>query len=93
MNFFVNNEGKSQMNSCVHVTDTRNKHHLHRPDTSFSYFQKSALCAGIRIFNISPCNLTSLKNEKAECKVVLRRYINTQPFYFVNEGLVCKGDA
>lgn len=72
MNFIVNNEGKSQMSSCVHITDTRNKHHLYRPDTIFSCFQNSTVYAGITVFIISPCNLTSLKNEKAESKLVLR---------------------
>jgi len=72
MNFIVNNEGKSQMSSCIHITDTRNKHHLYRPDTIFSCFEKSTACAGITIFNISPYNITSHKNEKAESKLVLR---------------------
>jgi hypothetical protein len=81
------------MNSWVDITDTRNKHCLYRPDTNSSCFQKSTVSAGITVFNISPCNLTSLKNEKAESKLVLRWNLNTQPFYFVNEGLVCKVDA
>lgn len=72
MNFIVNSEGKSQMNSCVHITDTRNKHHLYRPDATSSCFQKSTVCASITICNISACNLTSLRNEKAESKLILR---------------------
>jgi hypothetical protein len=33
--------------------------------------------AEIKIFNSLPCRLTSLKNEKAEFEVALRRYLNT----------------
>jgi hypothetical protein len=93
MNFVVNNEGKSQTKSSIHSTSTRNKHHLHRADASFSCFQKSTFHTGIRIFNSLPCNVTSLKNEKAEFTVALRRYVSTQSFDFVNECLVCKDDA
>jgi hypothetical protein len=43
-------------------------------------FQKSAFYSGIRIFNSLPHSLTNLKNEKAQFKVALRRYLNAHSF-------------
>jgi hypothetical protein len=38
---------------------------------TFSYFQKSAYYAGMKIFNSLPSNLRSLMNKKAQLKVSL----------------------
>jgi len=41
MNFIINNQGNFQTNSSTHNSNnTRNKHHLHRPNASLSCFQK-----------------------------------------------------
>ena len=53
---------------------------------------KSTFCAGIRIFNSWPCNLTFLKNEKTKFKVALKKYLNTHCLYSVDEFCMCKGD-
>jgi IS1 family transposase len=89
MNFFVNNQEQFQTNASVHSINTRNKHHLHRPVANLSCLQKSAFYSGIRIFNSLPRSLTNLKNEKAQCKVALRRYLNAHSFYSVDEFLMC----
>jgi IS1 family transposase len=89
MNFFVNNQENFQTNSSVHCIKTRNKHHLYRPIANLSCFQKSVFYSGIRIFNSLPRSLTNLKNEKAQFKVALRRYLNADSFYSVDEFLVC----
>jgi len=64
MSFFIGNQENIQTNSSVHNINTRNKHHFHRPIANLSYFQKSASYSGIRIFNILPRSIRSLKNEK-----------------------------
>jgi hypothetical protein len=76
MNFFVNNQENFQINSSVHSINTRNKHRLHIPIANLSCFQKSAFYSSIRIFSSLPYSVTNLKNEKAQCKVALRRYLN-----------------
>jgi hypothetical protein len=38
-----------------------------------------------RIFNSLPCNIKTLKNEKAQFKAALRRYLNAHCFYSVDE--------
>jgi hypothetical protein len=85
MNFILNNQENFQTNSSVHSIDTRNKHHLHRPNANQSCFQKSTFSASIRIFNRLPLSLISLKNEKTKFKVALRKYLNTHSFYSVDE--------
>jgi len=51
INFFINNQENFQMSSSTHNINTRNKHHLHRPNATKSCFQKSTIYAGIKIFN------------------------------------------
>jgi hypothetical protein len=89
MNFFVNNQETFQVDSLVHNVNTRNKHHLRRPIANLLCFQKSAFYSGIRIFNSLPCSHINLKNEKAQFKVTLRRYLNAHSFYSVDEFLMC----
>jgi hypothetical protein len=89
MNFFVNNQENFQTNSSAHSINTRNKHHLHRPSANLSCFQKSAFYSGIRISNSLPYSVTNLKNEKAQFKVALRRYLNAHSFYSVDGFLTC----
>jgi IS1 family transposase len=50
MNFLVNNKEHFQKNSAIHSVNSRNRDHLHRPTANLSCFQKSAYCAGIKIF-------------------------------------------
>jgi hypothetical protein len=69
----------------IHSINTRNKHHLHRPIANLSCFQKSTFYSSIRIFNSLPCNIKNLKNEKAQFKAALRRYLNVHSFYSVDE--------
>jgi hypothetical protein len=64
MNFILNNQVHFQTNSSIHSIDTKNKHHLHRPNANLSCFQKSTFYTGIRIFSRLPLSLISPKNEK-----------------------------
>jgi hypothetical protein len=83
------NQENFQTNSAVHSINTRNKHHLHRPIANLSCLQKSAFYSSIRIFNRLPYSVTDLKNEKVQFKVALRRYLNAQSFYSIDEFLMC----
>jgi len=89
MNFSINNQENFQTNVSIHINNTRNKHHLHRPNAKLPCFQKSAFYAGNKIFNHLPCSLTILKNKKAKFKAVLRKHLNTHSFYSVDELLMC----
>jgi len=79
--FLIGNQETFQTNSSVHSINTRNKHHLHRPVANLSCFQKGATYSGIRIFNNSPQNITSLKNEKPQLKEALKNFLYTHYFY------------
>jgi IS1 family transposase len=60
----INNLEHFQTNSAIHCVNTRNKHHLHRPNADLTCFQKSTYYSGIKIFNNLPASLKSLVNEK-----------------------------
>jgi hypothetical protein len=90
--FFIGNEEKFQTNSSVHNIDTRNKHHLHRPVANLSCFQKGASYCGIGIFNSLPRSITSLKNEKTQFIVALKKFLNAHCFYCVDEFFTCTDD-
>jgi hypothetical protein len=62
LNLILNNEETFQTNLEIHNINTRNKHHLHRPNAKLSSLQKSAYCAGIGIFNTLPLFLSVLMN-------------------------------
>ena len=50
ISFIINIHEIFQTNSSIHNINTSNKHHLHRPSTNQSCFQKSTFYAGIKIF-------------------------------------------
>jgi hypothetical protein len=86
-------EGEKKKKKSIHNINTRNKHHLHRPNAKLSSFQKSTFYAGIKIFNSLPCSLIILKNEKAKFKLALRKYLNTHSFHSVDTFFfVCTDD-
>jgi hypothetical protein len=81
MSFFIGNQENFQTNSSVHSINTRNKHHLHRPIANLSCFHKGASYSRIRIFNSLPRSITSLKNEKTQFKVTLKKILNADSFF------------
>ena len=90
INFIINNQEIFQTNSSIHNIYTRNKHHLHKPNSKLSCFQKSTFYAGTKIFNSLPYSVTILNNEKAKFKATLRKYLQTQSFYSADEFFMCK---
>jgi IS1 family transposase len=64
MNFFISNQENFKTSLSIHNTNTRNKHHLHRPNANLSCFKKSTLYVGIKIFNSLQRSLRILKKEK-----------------------------
>jgi hypothetical protein len=90
LNFVINNLGHFQTNSATHCVNTRNKHHLHRPTSKLTCFQKSTYNSGIKISNNLPASLKSLMNEKAGFNIALKQYLNTHLFYSVDEFLLPK---
>jgi hypothetical protein len=56
INLIRKNQVHFQTNADVHSVNTRNKHHLHRPTTNLSPFQKSAYYAGTK-FSVNSVDL------------------------------------
>jgi hypothetical protein len=78
MIFVAKNQEHFQTNSATHNVNKRNTDHPHRPIVNLSSFQKNAYYSGIKIFNSLSSSLKSLMNKKAQFKVALKRYLNTQ---------------
>jgi hypothetical protein len=93
MDFVVNNQEHFQTNSAIHSVNTTNMDYLHRTTANLSCFQKSAYCAGIKIFNSLPSNLRSLMNKQTQFKGALKRYLNIHSFYPAEEFLTFKNDS
>jgi len=53
--------------------------------TNLSCFQRRTFYASIKIFNILLHSLKILKHDKAKFKAALRKYLNTQHFYSVDD--------
>ena len=70
--------------------NTKNKRHLHRPNTTISCFQKCILYAGSKIFNSLSDSLTVLKNEKTKFKAILRQYSKAHSACSVDDAFICK---
>ena len=66
MSFITNNQDFFFSNSSMHNINTRNNHHLHRPNANLSCFRKSTFYAGIKIFNSLAPSVTILRNDKAK---------------------------
>ena len=81
-----------QTNISIHNINTKNKHHLHRPNVNLPCFQKSAFYAGIKIFNSLPPSFTILKHDKAKFKATLRKYLYTHSLHSVDKLFMCKDD-
>jgi len=77
----------------VHNINTRSKHNFHRPVTNLSCFQKGTSYSGIKIFNSLPRSITSLKNEKTQFRIALKKFIYAHSFYSVDEFFTCTDDA
>ena len=91
MNFIINNH-EIFSDSSIHNINTRNKHHLHRPDANLCCYHKSTFYAGIKIFSSLPPSVTILKNDMAKFKAAFIKYLYTQPFYSVDEFCMCNDD-
>ena len=69
----------------MHDINTRNRRHLCRPNADLPSFQKSKFYAGIKILTILQPRMTVLQNGKAKFAAALRKYLNTRPFYLLDE--------
>jgi len=90
MNVIINNQQICQRNSSIININTKNKHHLHKPNANLSCFQRSTFYAGITIFSSLSTSVTIPKNDKAKFKAALRKCPHTHCFYSVDEFFICK---
>jgi hypothetical protein len=88
MNFVVNNQEDFRTNLAVYsINKQDNKYHLYRPLANILCFQNSTYYAGI---NFQDFTISHTSYKKAQLKVALRMYLNTLPFYALDEYLMFK---
>ena len=68
MNLNVNDQEIFQTNSFIHNNNTKNKHHLHRPNDNL--FSRRTFYAGINIFKSLTPSVTVVKNENPKFKAL-----------------------
>jgi hypothetical protein len=71
MIFVVNNIDKFQTNNSVHMINTRSKELLHIPIMHLSSYQRGVYYSGVKLFNTLPTNISALKNDKNQFRIVL----------------------
>jgi hypothetical protein len=59
---------------------------------TYLVIKKSTLYAGIKLLNSLPSSMTILKNDKAQIKVALRKYLHTHSFYSADEFCMCNNN-
>ena len=74
-------------NSAFVGLTQRSNINLHVPVCNLTLFQKGAYFSGIKLFNHLPPRTKSLSNEIKLFKPALKRFLNTHPFYSVEEYL------
>jgi hypothetical protein len=88
MNFFVNNQENFQTNSSVHsIIQGISTIFVDQLPTYHAFRKVHSIL--VSEFSIVYYSVTNLKNEKAQIKVALRRYLNAHCFYPVDEFLTC----
>jgi hypothetical protein len=85
MNYTIYNQEKFQTNSAGYITDIRSKFHLHEQITNLNFFRKEHTM--LVVYHV---RLPGLIKEKAQITPALRRGLNTQSFYSVEEYLMFK---
>jgi hypothetical protein len=85
--FVIKNFGNFWTNTAVQGVNTRAKHQLYRPTVTISCTQKGVFYLGIKIFDRLPPHILEVKNEPSGCRVALRKYLLTHPFYSVDKFL------
>jgi hypothetical protein len=48
-------------------------------------YQRGAYYSGAQLFNIFPTSITTLKNDKRRFRLVLRKYLQENSFYSIEE--------
>jgi hypothetical protein len=80
MNFSIIDQENFQTNSSILRISKRNKHQLHRPNSSLSCFQKNTFYADIKLSNSLPLSLKILNNDEEKFKAALSWYLIHTPF-------------
>jgi hypothetical protein len=64
MTFVVNNYDKFLVNNSLYTISTRNNDHFHIPVSHLLSYQRSVYYSGIKLFNVLPNSISTLRAEK-----------------------------
>jgi len=81
-----NNREQYFANSEIHNINTRHTSNLHLPRAHLNIYQKGVYYSGIRIFNSLPRDIkTCIDNNPRTFKKAVKKFLNTNSFYTLNE--------
>ena len=87
MLFTVKNLNIYQTNSAVHGMNTRQQNKLHVPSVSLSSIQTGVCYSSVKIFEQLPQNILKFYNNMHTSKILLRDFLFTNIFYFIEDFL------
>jgi len=83
--FVVKNKDFYTTNQEIHNITTRSNTNSHSPVRNLTVFQKGTYYSGIKLFNHLPLKIKSLSNKINIFKPALKRFLNLNSFYSVEE--------
>jgi len=85
MLFIIGNTNNFQASLETHTLHIRSKHQLPFPKGNLTRVQKEITCAGIKIHNSMPSNISDNKAERNLFKNEINGYILNKTFYSVKD--------
>jgi hypothetical protein len=69
------------------IITRQNKKPVNKKQANLRIYQKGAYYAGLKIFNKLPIEIKNTSNTLSNFKSVLKQFLNTPPFYTIEEYL------
>jgi hypothetical protein len=71
MTFVVNNYNKFLVNNSIYTISTRNNDHIHIPVSRLLSYQRGVYYSGIKLFNVLPNSISTLRADKNQFRIAL----------------------
>jgi hypothetical protein len=71
-----------------HITETKQRQNLYRPQANLTIYQNGVHYAGIKVFNKLPIEIKNTCSNLRKFKAVLKHFLNTRSFYTIDEYLM-----
>jgi len=83
--FVVKNRDLFKLNSDIHKISARYNNDFHLPSEQSTLFQKGVFYSGTKTYNHLPLTIKELSYDVKRFRIVLKRYIQSNSFYSLDE--------